>query len=161
MNDRIISFLVFACALGSGLIAGVFFAFSAFVMSALARLPPPQGIAAMQSINVVVINPLFMGVFLGTALLCAALAVITVMHSSGPRLLIIAGCLLYLVGSLGVTLGANVPLNNALAGVDNLSAEGTALWQTYLSGWTFWNHIRGVAALAACAVFIAAYSVGS
>ena len=57
-------------ALGCGLIAGVFFAFSAFVMSALARLEPPQGTAAMQAINITVINPWFMGVFMGTAVVC-------------------------------------------------------------------------------------------
>ncbi|WP_010496926.1 hypothetical protein [Paenibacillus elgii] len=51
--------LTYASALGSGLIAGLFFAFSTFVMSALARLPAEQGIAAMQSINVTVLNPLF------------------------------------------------------------------------------------------------------
>ena len=43
--------------LGSALIAGIFFAFSSFVMKALARVPSAEGIAAMQSINVVVLNP--------------------------------------------------------------------------------------------------------
>ena len=48
---------------GSGLTAGVFYAFSTFVMAALARMPPEQGIAAMNSINVTVINPWFFAVF--------------------------------------------------------------------------------------------------
>jgi uncharacterized membrane protein len=47
-------------ALGCGLIAGAFFAFSTFVMKTLGNLPPTQGIAARQSINVVVINPWFL-----------------------------------------------------------------------------------------------------
>ena len=50
---------------GAGLVGGVFFAFSAFVMKALAELPAAQGIQAMQRINVVVLNPLFLGVFVG------------------------------------------------------------------------------------------------
>jgi uncharacterized membrane protein len=62
-------------ALGAGLIGGVFFAFSSFVMRALAKLPVPEGIAAVQSINIAVINPLFMAVLLGTASGCALLAV--------------------------------------------------------------------------------------
>ena len=62
-------------ALGCGLMAGVFFAFSAFVMNALARLPAAAGIAAMQSINITVINPLFMTVFLGTAANCKLLCI--------------------------------------------------------------------------------------
>ena len=52
--------------LGSALIAGVFFAFSSFIMKALARVPSHEGIAAMKSINVVVLNRSFLGVFIGT-----------------------------------------------------------------------------------------------
>lgn len=70
--DKINFFLTVAAALGSGLIAGVFFAFSNFVMKALSRVPSAEGLAAMQSINVMVLNPLFLGVFMGTAALCAA-----------------------------------------------------------------------------------------
>jgi len=54
-------------ALGCGLIAGVFFAFSTFVMKALAGLPTAQGIAAMQSVNVAVLNGWFFSAFFGTA----------------------------------------------------------------------------------------------
>ncbi|MCV3214187.1 hypothetical protein OGM63_11805 [Plectonema radiosum NIES-515] len=36
------------------------FAFSTFVMNALGRLQPNEGIAVMQSINIKAINPLFM-----------------------------------------------------------------------------------------------------
>ncbi len=61
-------------ALGCGLVAGVFFAFSTFVMSALARLQPAQGITAMQSINITAINPLFMVALFGTAAICLFLA---------------------------------------------------------------------------------------
>ena len=72
--DRVLLILKIVSALGCGLTAGVLFAFSSFIMNALARLPPAQGIAAMQSINITVINPAFFGVFFGTALLCLYLA---------------------------------------------------------------------------------------
>jgi uncharacterized membrane protein len=72
--DRWLWALKLCAALGCGLMAGVFFAFSCFVMAALARLPVPQGLAAMQSINVRVLNPLFLGVFMGTAAACLVLA---------------------------------------------------------------------------------------
>ena len=142
--------LMLLSVLGSGLIAGAFFAFSAFVMKALARLEPPQGIAAMQSINVAVINPWFLGVFLGTAVACLVLAVSSLLawHEPGTGHLL-AGSLLYLAGTFLVTMVFNVPRNNALATVDPASAEGARLWTTYLSGWTAWNHVRTVAALAA------------
>ena len=68
--DQLLSVLTLVAALGCGLIAGVFFAFSTFVMRALARLSPSEGIAAMQSINITVLNPWFLGAFLGTAAAC-------------------------------------------------------------------------------------------
>lgn len=46
--------MTITAALGCGLIAGVFFAFSTFVMKGLARIPTEAGVAAMQSINVTV-----------------------------------------------------------------------------------------------------------
>jgi uncharacterized membrane protein len=141
-------------ALGCGLIAGVFFAFSTFVMNALSRLPPAQGIAAMQAINITVINPLFMTVFLGTAAACIFLIFSSLKwHQPGiPYLLI--GSLLYLVGTVSVTIALNVPLNDALAKVEPGSAEGAKLWASYLVNWTIWNHIRSAAALAAAALLI-------
>ncbi len=64
--------------IGAGTIGGVFFAFSSFVMKALTELPASQGIAAMQRINVVVLNPLFLGVFIGTAVLALACVVLSI-----------------------------------------------------------------------------------
>ena len=139
-------------ALGCGLMAGVFFAFSTFVMSALARLQPTQGIAAMQSINIKAINPLFMMVLFGTAVACIFLAVLSLFKWYQPgAVYLLLGSLLYLVGTVGVTIAFNVPLNNALATVRPDSTDGANLWASYLANWTFWNHVRTAAALAAAA----------
>lgn len=141
-------------ALGCGLIAGVFFAFSSFVMSALGRLQSAQGMAAMQSINITVINPSFMTLFLGTALACIFLAIASLFKWDQPdALYLLLGSLLYLVGTFLVTIAFNVPLNDALAIVKPDSPEGASLWSKYLSNWTLWNHLRTVAALAAAALF--------
>jgi uncharacterized membrane protein len=59
--------LTLLSVLGSGLVAGAFFAFSTFVMKALAALPAPQGVSAMQSINVVVLNRWFLAPFVVSA----------------------------------------------------------------------------------------------
>ena len=145
--------LTFASALGSGLIAGAFFAFSTFVMAALGRLPPPQGIAAMQSINVVVINPWFLGAFLGTAAACAVLGVAAVVRWQEPgTAFLLAGALAYFAGAFLVTMLFNVPLNDALAVAAPGSTAAANLWSRYLSAWTAWNHIRTIAALAAAAL---------
>ncbi|MBC8120501.1 MAG: DUF1772 domain-containing protein [Gemmatimonadaceae bacterium] len=140
--------------LGCGLIAGVFFAFSTFVMNALARQPPAQGIATMQSINITVINPWFMGAFLGTVAACLFLTVTSLLKWQQPdAVYLLVGSLFYLIGSFGVTIVFNVPLNNALAVADPNSTDGVSLWARYLTDWTLWNHVRTVAALAAAAAF--------
>jgi uncharacterized membrane protein len=148
------SVLRFFAVLGCGLIGGVFFAFSTFVMSALARLQPPQGIAAMQSINITVINPWFMTAFLGTALVCVFLAIAALLKWHQPSSAYwLIGSLFYLVGTVLVTFIFNVPLNDALMEVEPSSAEGASLWAKYLTHWTVWNHVRTVAAIAAAALF--------
>ncbi|MEH2175262.1 anthrone oxygenase family protein [Nostoc sp.] len=140
-------------ALGCGLVAGVFFAFSTFVMNALARLQPKEGIIAMQSINITAINPLFMLALFGTAMACIFLAISSVLkwHQPGAAYLLI-GSLLYLIGTVLVTIAFNVPLNDALAIAKPDSTEGANLWARYLTNWTFWNHVRTIAALAAALI---------
>ncbi|HKP69585.1 MAG TPA: anthrone oxygenase family protein [Pyrinomonadaceae bacterium] len=153
--DKIGFILTFLSALGTGLIAGAFFIFSVAVMRALERVP--GGMAAMQSINIVIINPMFLGVFMGTAVLCIGLAVMSVIRWQSPgSVWLLAGCLLYLIGSIGVTMIFNVPMNDALVATDPASTEGQKVWADYLTNWTFWNHVRTVASLAASASFIAA-----
>lgn len=147
--------LTLVAVLGCGLIAGVFFAFSSFVMRALGRLPPAEGMAAMQSINVVVLNPAFLGVFMGTAAACLAVAVLALLRWSQPgSAWLLTGGLLYLVGTFLVTIAFNVPRNDALAAVAATAPEAGPLWAGYLVSWTAWNHVRTAAALAALASFL-------
>lgn len=149
--------LEFAAALGAALMAGLYFAFSVAVMDALARIPPASGMAAMQSINVVILNPWFFLAFFGTAVLCAILAIMALLRWSEPgAALLLIACALYLVGNIAVTMIFNVPLNNALAAADPASADGAALWSRYLSTWTAWNHVRTLSCLAALAFLIGA-----
>ena len=157
MISGLLVVLTFLSALGSGLIAGVFFAFSAFAMTALGRLPPDQGMAAMQSINVAVLNPWFFAAFFGTGALCAVLAIASLFRWSEPgALFLLAGGLLSLVGTILVTMRLNVPLNNGLAAAQPESVQARGLWTRYLAEWTVWNHLRTAASLAAAAAFIGA-----
>lgn len=150
------SLLLWPAALGALLIAGVFFAFSSFVMSGLARLPAYQGIAAMNAINVTVINPVFLLAFLGTGVLAAALTAANLSSPLDPAAIkIVAGALIYLFGSIGVTTIFNVPLNNALAAAGE---DGATLWADYLKSWVMWNHVRCLASLAAGALLFSAMS---
>ncbi|MEM1281611.1 MAG: anthrone oxygenase family protein [Cyanobacteria bacterium P01_H01_bin.152] len=146
--------LVLFAAIGSALSAGIFFAFSTFVIQALGRQTASSGIAAMQSINITVINPWFMAVFLGPAAVGLVLAIAALRQWEQPGAAYwLAGALLYVIGTVGVTIAGNVPLNDALAVVNPDSPEGTLLWTRYLTDWTFWNHVRTAAALLAATLF--------
>jgi uncharacterized membrane protein len=149
-----------ATALGCGLIAGVFFAFSSFVMAALKRLEPAQGIAAMQSINILAVTPAFMTALFGTAATCLGLLVWAVISwGEQPTALVLVGSVLYLVGTIGVTIARNVPLNDMLAALHPQGAGSEGRWDEYVKKWTAWNHLRTIAALAAAAMFVLALQV--
>jgi len=156
MPDSLHLTLTLAGAIGSGIVGGFFFAFSVCVMRALGDLPPQQGIAAMRRINVVVINPWFMTAFLGTALVCVALTVTTLLRGSDATTFVLLAAALYVVGSFGVTMAFNVPRNNALERADPTGASAERLWADYLVSWTRWNHVRTAASIAAAALLMLA-----
>jgi uncharacterized membrane protein len=146
--------LTFVTAIGAATAGGVFFAFSTFVMAGLRRLPTAQGIAAMQSINVTAIRPLFMTLLFGTAASCAVLGVWAVVHWDADRSpLLLAGALLYLIGAIVLTGAHHVPLNDSLARLDPQSVAASTEWRHYLSSWTSWNHVRTVAPIASAVCF--------
>jgi uncharacterized membrane protein len=159
--DGVLFGLTLATAVASGLVGGVFFAFSNFVMEALGRLRPSEGVAAMQAINITVINPLFMTALFGTGLASLVLIAWGFADLDEPYggWLIAAGAI-YVVGEVVVTGAYNVPRNDALARVHPESEEGARVWRTYLVEWTRANHIRTVAGLAACALLAVALQAG-
>lgn len=151
MSTLNFSLTLFA-TIGSGLMAGVFFAFSTFIMRALGAMAPAHGIEAMQRINQTVLNPWFLGIFMGTALVGLWLGGWSVTHWARPGAAwVLAGSLLYVVGTFGVTAAFNVPLNEALDKLPAASDEAAQLWARYLKTWTLWNHVRTVAAALATA----------
>lgn len=146
------SALLTAFAIGAVLVAGIFYAFSTFVMSALSRLEPGEGVRAMQAINVVVLNPWFLGAFLGTGLLALAAVAATWTDAGLLRAATSLAALLYIVGCVGVTGVRNVPLNNRLAEISSDTGDNHAVdspWREYVDRWTRWNHVRTAASLGA------------
>jgi uncharacterized membrane protein len=132
--------------------AGAFFVFSVMVMPALARLPPAQGIAAMQAINVAAVRPWFMAGLFGPAAACVALAVWSVASWGEPGAVhLLVGSLIYLLGAIVLTVVFHVPRNDALATVEPTSADAERHWARYVSTWTAGNHVRAAASLAAAA----------
>jgi uncharacterized membrane protein len=157
MIDGPYLWLTVLAVLGTGLVAGVFCGFSTFVMRGLAALPPAQGVAAMNAINVTAVTSAFMFVFVGSAVLCAVLAVVTfVLWPCDGRVELLLGSALYLFGSFGVTMVANVPRNDALLELDPGTPEAAAYWPSYVREWTFWNHVRMVASAGSALAYVLA-----
>jgi uncharacterized membrane protein len=154
---RLINLLFWIGAVGCGVIAGLYFAFSTFIMTALDRAGPVPGTLAMNSINVTILQSLFMPLFWVTTAVSLVLAVVGFAHGREPggMLVAIAG-LIYFLGMFGVTMFYNVPLNNALAAADPATADGVAMWGRYMKEWTLWNHVRTVTSLAASILFMVA-----
>ncbi len=151
--------ITIATALGCGLVAGVCFAFSAFVLPGLDRLAPPDAIAAMQSINRSAVTPVFMLALLGTAIACVGLAgwAISAWGRPGARLVLV-GAVLYLVGMMIVTIAANLPLNDTLELVHADVPGAASDWSSFVTSWSAFNHLRTVMALAAATVLTLAVS---
>jgi uncharacterized membrane protein len=152
--SRLLLLTTHGAALGTAVIGGSLFAFSSFVMPALARLHPSAGIAAMQAINVTAVTRSFIPVFLGTAVACAVLVTLAATHPDRTALLRGAGALLYLAGTFALTLAVHVPRNDALARLDPATVEAAAQWKIYIASWSSWNHVRTAAALLGAVVLV-------
>lgn len=142
--------------IGCGVMAGVYFTFSTFVMGSLKAIPSPQGIEAMQSINQVILKSLFMPLFFTTSIASLILGFWALFHwgHSGALFLALGG-LVYFTGMFVCTVAFNVPLNNTLDSVAPDAPEAVGIWSDYLRDWTRWNHVRTVSSTSACALFLA------
>ena len=133
--------------LGYALLAGVFLAFSDFIMRALRETPSAGGPAAMQAINREVFHYVFIPLFLAMAPVSVLLAVAAAMLAPSP-MPFVAAAAVYVAGAFGVTVVRNVPMNNRLAEFEAGSADGQDYWAgTYLPRWTTWNSVRAAACL--------------
>lgn len=155
MSSSIITVLLWTAALSSGLIAGVYFAFSGFIMQAFRKIETTQSIAAMNAINEAILRSLFMPLFFGSSLISALLVIVAFVNwgEAGSELTLVAGAV-YFVGMFVCTVLFNVPLNNTLARTDANSVDANHVWTHYLKTWTKWNHLRTVSSLVTCVLCI-------
>ncbi len=152
--------LTVLAALVCGLNAGVFFAFSTFVMRALAQLSPAESITAMQSTNRAAVSPVFMTLVFGNAVLCLWLGVATGLSRPDNTALVLAGVAVFLIGIIVVTIAFNVPLNDALATLDPAASDAGQRWSQFVIAWTRWNHVRTVSGAVASALLTTAVGLG-
>lgn len=153
--------LILAGLVGSALIGGVCFCFGTAIMSALQRMPAGQGATAMNLINVRIQNPLFLLIFLGTALVCVALVIVAFVQDTPGKWWVVAGSALYVVGVMVVSFAVNLPLNDHLATIDPNTAAGAAEWKNYLAKWNPANNIRTLTSTLAVIAFGLALHAGA
>lgn len=148
MLDSLIALSLTIAAIGAGLMAGVYFAFSGFIMRSLDQLGAVPATDAMNAINRVILRSWFMALFFGSTLLYAVLAAAAVFDTdlAGRWLLFTAG-LIYVVGMFLCTALINVPLNNRLADAGNDDNAKAETWTHYFKHWTRWNHLRSLCSL--------------
>ncbi|MBC9931029.1 DUF1772 domain-containing protein [Chitinophaga qingshengii] len=148
--------VIILAVLTTGLLTGLFFGFEVAINPAFARLNDAQYIIAMQAINDVIVNPVFILVFLGAAVL---LPVAAFQQKGSRRRLLWMAAALYIVGVLGITSACNVPLNDALAKVQVTGASAAQLAaarERFAGPWNNWHTIRTIAGVVATAVAIIA-----
>ena len=145
-------FLLFS-ALTSGLVAGLFYSYSCSVNPGLGALSDSNYLAAMQSINRAILNPVFFFSFMGTLLL---LPVSTYQHfGTGSRFyILLAATLLYAIGTFGVTVAGNVPLNEALDRINLTGASSQELAAHRLRFEVPWNKLNAIRTWASILSFI-------
>lgn len=157
MVDSMIALLLTIAAIGAGLMAGVYFAFSAFVMRSLDRLDAENAVDAMNSINKVILRSWFMPLFFGTSLLSLLLTVLALFNWSDPNapLLLTTG-LTFFGGMFLCTIFFNIPLNNRLAKTSksHINIDKNQLWSHYYKYWIRWNHLRTANSLITCILSI-------
>ncbi len=152
MIEPAVTLLLWLSALGCAVMAGLYFAFSAFIMRALGEIDRAAGIAAMNAINRVILRSAFMPIYLGSTLTSLGLGAIALLSWGEPGAApMLAGAAIYVLGMFGVTMARNVPLNNRL-----MAASDAGTWAVYLSIWTRWNHVRTLASAAGLVLFVVA-----
>ena len=150
--------VIVAAITGAGLVTGLLFAFSNFVMRALADLANDKGMFAMQRINETIINPIFLALFFGTPILCVVIAIKSISGLDQPGgLFLFIGAIAYLIGPFAVTMFFNVPLNNRLAKAEGSTADD--VWPDYQKRWQRWNHLR--TAIGVLSIIFLAAGLGS
>ncbi len=142
-----------AGVVAAGINGGAFFTFSNFVMPALAKLPPAQGTAAMQAINVAAPNPAFMATIFGAGLIGVPAAVSAFGNLDEPQAKYYIAAAAMSLATIAITAAFHVPRNDALAGLDPDAASTVAEWAEYLVTWTRGNHVRMVTSVASAAFY--------
>lgn len=144
----------------TALIAGLFYSYACSVNLGLGKLTDVQYISAMQSINREILNPIFFASFMGTLLFLPISSWLEYNQSgfSASFWLLAAAAIVYAIGTFGITISCNVPLNESLdkfvvnsATIEQIAAQR----KSFEIPWNRYNTIRTVAAIISMVLAIA------
>ena len=149
--------MLIALITATGVMAGIYFAFSVFVMKSLAQLPVQEDIRVMNSINKVIVKTAFLPLFFLSSIGHLALIIYAFISDNYAAGLLVPAGVIYIGGMFMVTVLGNVPLNNRLAAAStNGGTASGALWNGYLLHWGRLNHIRTGSCIAATLLMLLA-----
>lgn len=141
----------------SALIAGLYYAYSCSVNPGLGKLPDREYIAAMQSINQAIQNPVFFASFFGTLILLPVAAYLSYKNGASMQFYwLVAAAIIYAIGSFGVTVLGNVPLNNVLAGVQLKDTDDLLVKAARVAFEARWNNLHTIRMIASVAALVLA-----
>jgi uncharacterized membrane protein len=161
MIDSYARGLTVVAAIGAGVAAGVYLAFSTFIMPGLRRTAPSQAISAFNGINKAApASPLLMLVLFGTGVACVLLLISGFLHRGEPAATWqLVGAALYLI-SVIVTIAYHIPHNDQFMKVDPSAAGAGDTWSHFYSGWMAWNHVRTLTSVGGTVSLVLALRAG-
>ena len=139
-------------ALLCSLVAGLVLTFAIVVMPGIRTLGDLEFLRSFKAMDRVIQNnqPIFMLVWLGSALVLLASTVLGIWRLEGlDRILLVVACAIYILGVHVPTVAINIPMNNRLQSQDLDTATDSELLATtemFESRWLRWNTIRTVVA---------------
>lgn len=144
----------------TGLMSGLLYGWSVSVIPGTRRVAATNYVDTMQHINRAIINPAFVIPFMGIPLVLGGAAIMQFRAGDQRRGWLLAGATAtYVVGVLGITIGGNVPLNDALDAFDLRGSTSSAIEQrrgSYETPWNRWHHLRTTAGVGSFALAVAA-----
>lgn len=147
MDALIRTVLLAAAILSSGLLAGVFFAFSCAINPAMRRVGDEVYVRSVRAVNTAIVNGWFLSIFVGTPLLAIAAAIVA--PAGAAKIWAIAGLACAIVAFV-VTAAINVPLNNRLDAASTRTANEYADARgSFERRWNSAHYVRTVASIAA------------
>jgi uncharacterized membrane protein len=141
-----------AAIVATGLAAGVFYTFQISIVSALKEVDDDAYVATFQAINRRIQNAGFLVTFLGAPLLIVA-ALVAWWGEDGATAVWIGAGLALQIASLAVTIGGNIPLNNALDRAGTVSGPNATATRFAFEG--RWNRLHAIRTIASIGSFVA------